>query len=1370
MKCGDLCVKSTRKQTALMISRLTLLLFAAFFSTVAFAQTEITIRDGDLEGNMTYNWTSDNTYILDGLVFLESGGRLNIEPGTVIKALSQDQVTTGDNTSALIIARNAQIFAEGTAANPIIFTAEEDDTTDPNDLGAVDRGLWGGLIVLGNATIANSDETDNIEGISANESRAVYGGTNDQDNSGVLRYISIRHGGAQLSTDNEINGLTLGAVGSGTDIDFVEVFANLDDGIEWFGGTVDVKNATVAFCGDDAFDYDQGWRGRGQFWFAIQAPNTSTGRSGEHDGATPDNVAPFSNPTIYNATYIGIGENGVATGGDANREGRQQSVVFRDNAGGAYRNSLFTGFNQRAIAIEDRPGEDVDSYQRFLDGDLVLENNLFENFGAGNMAADLFNAINQDEEIIDGASNDMVISMLGSANEIGASGIANVGRAPGGNLDPRIDAGGAALGGAAEIDEDINSDGFFNLVTYRGAFGNRINWLEQWTALAEYGYLGNEVEEVDNFNCIVIRDEDLVGGQTYNWTSNNCYTLDGLVFLEADGVLNIEAGTVIRGLDADRVSTGDNTSALIITRDAQIFANGNAQNPVIFTAADDDTEVPDDFTSRDRGEWGGLIILGNATIANSDPTDNIEGIAATETRAVYGGNDDEDNSGVLRYVSIRHGGAQLSADNEINGLTLGGVGSGTTIEYVDVFANLDDGIEWFGGTVDVSHATVAFCGDDAMDYDQGWRGRGQFWFVMQEPNTSTGRSGEHDGATPDNATPPSTPTIYNATYIGIGEGNTATGGDANREGRQQSVVFRDNAGGQYRNSLFTDFNQRAIAIEDRPGEDLDSYQRFVDGELVIENNLFEDFGAGDTPADIFNAIDQNEAIIDGPSNDNVVATLGAANEIGASGIANISREPNNMLDPRIDAGGAALSGGVPNDGDEFFQLVSYRGAFNNSTNWLEGWTALSDMNYLGDLVEEQDDFDCIVIRDEDLVGGQTYNWTSANCYTLDGLVFLEADGVLNIEAGTVIRGLDADRVTTGDNTSALIIARDATINATGTANDPIIFTAADDDLNDPDDFTSVDRGEWGGLIILGNATIANSDPTDNIEGIAATETRAIYGGSDDEDNSGILRYISIRHGGAQLSADNEINGLTLGAVGSGTEIDFVEVFANLDDGIEWFGGTVTVDHAAVSFCGDDAYDYDQGWRGGGQFWYSLQGPGTSTGRAGEHDGATPDNAPPFAQPLICNATYVGIGADQSATGGDANREGRQQAVIFRDNAAGSYNNSIFTDFNGSAIAIEDRDGDDVDSWARYQAGDLELNNNIFWSFGFGETAADLFTVVNPDEEVQATQSGEFATAMTNAGNRILDPKFIDADRDMAGGDIDPRPNEFCGSCLRCPRR
>jgi len=204
-----------------------------------FASAQVTITDADLVAGETYNWTSDNVYILDGLVYLEEGGVLNIEAGTVIKGAAT--ITTGDNTSALIIARGAQIFANGTASDPsdpIIFTAEEDDLTDNGDFTAQDRGEWGGLIVLGKATIARPDGADGIEGIDADEARAQFGGTEDDDNSGVIKYISIRHGGAQLSPNNEINGLTLGGVGSGTEIDYVEVFANLDDGIEFFGGTV----------------------------------------------------------------------------------------------------------------------------------------------------------------------------------------------------------------------------------------------------------------------------------------------------------------------------------------------------------------------------------------------------------------------------------------------------------------------------------------------------------------------------------------------------------------------------------------------------------------------------------------------------------------------------------------------------------------------------------------------------------------------------------------------------------------------------------------------------------------------------------------------------------------------------------------------------------------------------------------------------------------------------------------------------------------------------------------------------------------------------------------------------------------------------
>ena len=932
-----------------MTQRITQLFALLFVAGVALGQTTVTITDTDLVGDQTYNWTNDNEYVLDGLVFLESGSTLNIQAGTVIRGAAQDNITSSDNTSALIITRGATIVAEGTATSPIVFTAEDDDLSDPADFDSRDRGEWGGLIILGNATIARPDGEDGIEGIDSDETRARFGGNDDEDNSGVLRYVSIRHGGAQLSTDNEINGLTLGGVGSGTTIDYIEIFANLDDGIEWFGGTVSVKHASIAFCGDDAFDYDYGWRGKGQFWFAIQEPGTSTGRSGEHDGASPDDQSPFSQPTISNATYIGVGMDGMATGGDAIRD-TSFSVLLRDNSGGFYYNSIFTGFPDAAIGVEDRDdSDDTDSYARFGAGDLDFSNNVFEGFGAGDMPTRIFLVVDPSEQDVV-ASTAVFAAAIMEDNVIGASGIASISRSPDQLLDPRLDAGSATLGGGTIGDLE---DDFFNPVTYRGAFGNSVNWLEGWTALDNMGYLGDVVEPTNTEDCIVIRDEDLVGGETYTWGGGNCYTLDGLVFLEADATLNIEAGTVIRGLSADDVSTGQNTSALIIARDAQIFARGTAAEPIIFTAADDDIEDPMDFSAADRGEWGGLIVLGNATIARPDGEDGIEGIDSDELRARFGGSDDEDNSGVITYVSIRHGGAQLSTDNEINGLTLGGVGSGTEIDYVEVFANLDDGIEWFGGTVMVKHAAVAFCGDDGFDYDYGWRGAGQYWFSLQGPADGTGRSGEHDGASPDEQSPFSQPTIYNATYIGIGETATAPGGDANRQ-LPLSILFRDNAGGFYHNSVFLDFNGAAVAIEDRTDSEVDSYARFQAGDLGFYDNYFFGFGRGTTATDLFLAVDQDEEIV--TASTAVVAAGFVANgnliaDPVLNGMDDRDADGGN-LDPRVYAFGPAAEGApLPETG---FDTLAYYGAFapgaysGNSLSWLGGWTALDEYMISGD--------------------------------------------------------------------------------------------------------------------------------------------------------------------------------------------------------------------------------------------------------------------------------------------------------------------------------------------------------------------------------------------------------------------------------------
>jgi hypothetical protein len=332
-------------------------------------QTVVPITDASLNGDAT--WTNDNVYMLDGFVFLEQG-TLTIEAGTVIKGLKNP--TTGDNASALIVTKNAKINAVGTADMPIIFTAEADDVNDPTDLDETDRGEWGGVILLGDAVLGFNTETSQIEGIPTDEPRANFGGSNDSHNAGVMKYVSIRHGGAQLEPDKEINGLTFGGVGSEIVIEHVEVYANDDDGFEWFGGTVSCKWLVSAFNKDDAFDYDYGWRGNGQFWFVIQAEDLAD-NGGEHDGAKDDDRTPFSKPTIYNATYIGSGVDNTTTSNST-------ALHFRDNAGGMYANSIFTDFAKHAIEVEDL-AEGIDSRLNMANGDLVIKNNIWYGFGAG---------------------------------------------------------------------------------------------------------------------------------------------------------------------------------------------------------------------------------------------------------------------------------------------------------------------------------------------------------------------------------------------------------------------------------------------------------------------------------------------------------------------------------------------------------------------------------------------------------------------------------------------------------------------------------------------------------------------------------------------------------------------------------------------------------------------------------------------------------------------------------------------------------------------------------------------------------------------------------------------------------------------------
>ncbi|RLD23850.1 MAG: hypothetical protein DRI71_04250 [Bacteroidetes bacterium] len=294
--------------------------------------TEANVLSGAISENMTL--TPDIIWEIDGKTYVQTGITLTIEAGTIIKGRTGIE----SNASALIIARGGKINAQGTAAAPIIFTSLEDNIAvgqlAGTNLGAEDKELWGGLIILGNAPISaeNGDTETQIEGIPAEEEYGKYGGTNATDDSGVLKYVSFRHGGVSIGDGNEINGLTLGGVGSATTIDHVEIFATLDDGIEFFGGTVNVTNLIISYQGDDGVDIDQNYAGTVTNFVVMHGGN-DTDEGLEIDGPEgstyTDGLFTLKNGSVMS---MGGAKSGTPADLKSGAQGNIDNVVFSNYA------------------------------------------------------------------------------------------------------------------------------------------------------------------------------------------------------------------------------------------------------------------------------------------------------------------------------------------------------------------------------------------------------------------------------------------------------------------------------------------------------------------------------------------------------------------------------------------------------------------------------------------------------------------------------------------------------------------------------------------------------------------------------------------------------------------------------------------------------------------------------------------------------------------------------------------------------------------------------------------------------------------------------------------------------------------------------
>lgn len=379
-----------------------------FGATIALATSASAVVHVTADITTDTKWTAANSpYILEGVIYVKGDSILDIEPGTVIRG--QPRVT-GDvaDAGSLIITRGSKIQARGTAAAPIIFTtaarsdgtrwADSDGKTflDANPatapLAPLDGSsqkvmrLWGGVALCGKAQTNNYQDVNGditadeglglVEGLTGTD--ATYGGMDDADNSGVMTYVSIRHGGDGVVADKEINALTLYSVGSGTTINNIDIYCTSDDGIEIFGGTVSLSNLNINYADDDGFDVDEGWRGSAQFVFILQG--FGYGDKGlELDGDDWDEnqavapLFPISNGRIYNATIISRNGKQAVDMKNGFAGALVNSILWKDNATAA--DSAFT-----TIGATTSPDVEPGPFEHFEAGTLRVSNTTVWNF------------------------------------------------------------------------------------------------------------------------------------------------------------------------------------------------------------------------------------------------------------------------------------------------------------------------------------------------------------------------------------------------------------------------------------------------------------------------------------------------------------------------------------------------------------------------------------------------------------------------------------------------------------------------------------------------------------------------------------------------------------------------------------------------------------------------------------------------------------------------------------------------------------------------------------------------------------------------------------------------------------------------------
>lgn len=566
------------------------------------------------------------------------------------------------------------------------------------------------------------------------------------------------------------------------------------------------------------------------------------------------------------------------------------------------------------------------------------------------------------------------------------------------------------------------------------------------------------------------------------------YSLTDALHVMAGATLTIPAGTTI-------ISDKGTDKFIVVEKGGDIEIQGTASNPVLLTSA-----------AEEPGDWGGLVICGDATTtAGVDATAEVASL-------IYGGNNDEDNSGTINYLIINYAGASINPDSQYNGLTLYAVGSGTTISNVAMLNGTDDGVEFFGGTVSTSNMYMENNEDDSIDWTEGWSGTVTNAYIL---HTIEGFSTVIEGDKLNN-----NPKFVNMTAV------STTGGTA--------LQFKAQSGATITGLSLTGYETSIDMPNDGPLENV-----IIDGE----------------PADPTRSY---------------------------------------TTQPTVDIA--------------MFDWVSS----NQNPNGI---------TYLSGTVTED------------------ITLNPSETYFVDGTYSIEAGAKLTIPAGTKI-------VSEKGTDKFIVIQKGAQIDVQGTESNPVIMTSSGEK-----------PGDWGGLVICGDATTtAGVDATAEVGGL-------LYGGNNDADNSGSISYLIINYAGASINSESQYNGLTLYAVGSGTTIDNVAMLNGTDDGVEFFGGTVSVSNFYMENNEDDSVDWTEGWSGTVTNGYVLH---TIEGFSTVMEGDNVNNNPKFV-----NFTAV------STTGGTALQFKKESGATITGLSLTGYDKSIDMPNDGPLenVIIEGKVGD-----------------------------------------------------------------------------------------------